>query len=77
MPCFKTAFRQSKRTISWCSYAGLLQMVSEPVVGRCASEDAGPPRDELWYRARDQTDVPAGTLGSLRGWSVTSYIGWE
>ncbi|KAK1431437.1 hypothetical protein QVD17_07896 [Tagetes erecta] len=24
--------------------AGMLQMVSEPVVGRCASEDAGPPR---------------------------------
>ncbi|KAK1414866.1 hypothetical protein QVD17_30627 [Tagetes erecta] len=28
--------------------AGMLQMVSEPVVGRCASEDAGPPRGVDW-----------------------------
>ena len=33
-----------KRTISTCAGLGLLQMVSEPDVGRCASEDTGLPR---------------------------------
>ena len=33
-----------KRTIFASSGVGLLQMVSEPVIGRCASEDAGPSR---------------------------------
>ena len=33
-----------KRTISASGRLGLLQMVSEPDTGWCASEDAGPPR---------------------------------
>ena len=33
-----------KRTISTNSGLGLLQTVSEADTGRCASEDAGPPR---------------------------------
>ena len=34
----------SKRTISASGELRLLQMVSEPNTGRCASEDAGPPK---------------------------------
>ena len=33
-----------KRIISFSCGPGLLQMVSKPDTGRCASEDAGPPR---------------------------------
>ena len=33
-----------KRAISASGGLGLLQMVSEPDTGRCANEDAGPPR---------------------------------
>ena len=36
-----------KRTIFGNSGLGLLQMVSEPDIRRCASEDVGPPRGEL------------------------------
>ena len=35
----------SKRTISISGRLGLLQIVPEPDIGRCASEDVGPPRD--------------------------------
>ena len=34
-----------KRTISASGGFGLLQMVSEPDTGQCASEDAGSPRE--------------------------------
>ena len=37
--------KSPKRTISVSGGLGMLQMVSEPVIGRCVSEDVGPPRE--------------------------------
>ncbi|KAK1429468.1 hypothetical protein QVD17_11677 [Tagetes erecta] len=57
--------------------AGMLQMVSEPVVGRCASEDAGLPRGvdwcREWWRAREECQAhhyhphEGGNQDALRG----------
>ena len=41
-------------------------MVSEPIIGRCASEDAGPNESGLW----DLTSVGEGNKALLiRGWN--------
>ena len=57
-----TAIRNgSKRTISANGGLGLLQMVSEPDIGRCASEDAGPPKKvdyEIPHRLERGTKHP-------------------
>ena len=59
-----------KRTISVRGGLGLLQIVSEPDTGRCASEDAGPQRG--WTLG----DVLARTLSPEGGWIVRSHIEW-
>ena len=61
----------SKRTISTGGGLGLLQMVSEPDTGRCASEETEPQRG--WTRG----GVRARTPGPEGGWIGRSHTDWR
>ena len=61
----------SKWTIFASDELGLLQMVSELDIGRCASKEAQPGKE--WT----QSGVPARTLGPEGGWIGESHIDWR
>ena len=65
-----TAIRnEPKPTISASDGFGLLQIVSKPDIGQCASEDAGPRGGGLW----DPTSVGKGNETFLiRVWKLFS-----
>ena len=84
--------KSQKRTIFAKCGLGLLQIVSEPKTGSCASKEAEPQRE--WTRGSvpartlggggmggptsivERERVPTRTLGLEGGWIVRSQIGW-
>ena len=72
----KTLRGSPKRTISASNGLGLLQMISEPDTGRCASKDAGPRRGLNWEVPHQlEKGISARTLGPKGGWIVRSPSG--